>query len=255
MKAQNWKKAVNGLAVFVIMCLFVLTLIGGVWQKVFLKIGLDRMMKETCAQSAEETMYIDKGLLDLAIIGWTNSLEQLNYDADVIMIGDSIVEHGKWQNAFPNHRIINLGVGGNTIEQVSDRAEMISVLQPEQVFVLVGINNYPVFDDETLMEDLYKELITKVKACGCPRIYMISITPITEEAEKRLGTSNDKIDSINEIIKNICEEEGIPYINASEKLKKENHADELYTSGDGLHLNTEGYQRIYSALQPLISGQ
>ena len=176
----------------------------------------------------------------------------MDYDADVVFLGDSIIEHGEWQHAFPSHKVINLGVGGNSIERVSDRVEMVTAIHPNKTFVLASINNYWWFNDEAHMKYLYEDLAAELQESGTQDIYLISVLPITEEAEKRLGISNSAIDTINDRIKEVCEKEDITYIDANIALSDEVCVNPQYTESDGLHLSKEGYEQLYSILKPYV---
>ena len=56
---------------------------------------------------------------------WNSSLEQLDYDSDVVFIGDSLTRGLNFQKRFPGKKIINLGVSGDTLAGISKRTYVI----------------------------------------------------------------------------------------------------------------------------------
>lgn len=59
---------------------------------------------------------------------WDNSLIQLSQKPDIVFIGDSLTYHCDFQSYFPDQFILNLGVRGNSIEDVLNRCEVLDAL-------------------------------------------------------------------------------------------------------------------------------
>ena len=56
-------------------------------------------------------------------------------------------------------------------------------------------------------------------------------------------------------IKEIAEEHGLTFINSNPSLKDENgYLKQEYQNGDGLHLNTEGFNAILEFIEKTVTG-
>lgn len=74
------------------------------------------------------------------ISGWTNTLNKLNYDADVVFFGNSITRGGDFQDYFTDVKTCNLGYPGDNMDGMMLRMGQIKAVNPEKVFVMAGIN-------------------------------------------------------------------------------------------------------------------
>lgn len=73
--------------------------------------------------------------------GWTNSLESLHDTVDVVFFGNSITHGGRFDQAFPDMKVCNLGYPSDDIEGMRKRIPQIVALHPRKVFIMGGINN------------------------------------------------------------------------------------------------------------------
>ena len=53
------------------------------------------------------------------LVSWERSLEQLDYDADIVFIGDNLTSGEDFQARFPDKQILNLGLSGDSHSQAS----------------------------------------------------------------------------------------------------------------------------------------
>jgi lysophospholipase L1-like esterase len=60
---------------------------------------------------------------------------------DIVFLGDSISEGGPWEELFPDLRVRNRGIGGDTTDGVLARLEQVTRAQPAKVFLLIGTND------------------------------------------------------------------------------------------------------------------
>ena len=73
------------------------------------------------------------------IRGWSNSLNDFN--ADIVFAGDSITSNGNWSEYFPEIAVCNLGVAGDSVEELNYRINMVEKLNPQKIFLMIGVNN------------------------------------------------------------------------------------------------------------------
>ena len=80
-----------------------------------------------------------------------------------------------------------------------------------------------------------------------------SILPIDEETRNRTG-QNTRIDDLNTKIKSICRDyKNVHFVNPTKQLiDSENNLADPYHVGDGVHLNSRGYDVWISELRKAL---
>ena len=82
-------------------------------------------------------------------------------------------------------------------------------------------------------------------------LYVQSIFPVT--AQKALGEngiySNERIDSYNTALMELCQKRGLPYLNVAEALRGPDGALPAEASGDGIHIIPDYYRRWFDYLK------
>lgn len=185
-----------------------------------------------------------------AIVSWQTSLESMKYDADVIFLGDSITRGGDWQDKFPNLKICNIGYSGDTINGLINRLNMVKAVNPEKVFILIGVNDIKMGQSKESYINSYRELLNGLlEYKPTLHIYVESILP----TRKPEDLNNDKIIEFNNAIKDMLKSyNDINYIDLYPSFCDKN--GELisdYTSG-GLHLNSDGYNNFYNCIKEYV---
>ena len=59
----------------------------------------------------------------------------------VAFVGDSITEGGLWSEWLPGVDVINRGISGNTTQDILDRMHQIVSVQPDKLFLMIGVND------------------------------------------------------------------------------------------------------------------
>ena len=131
---------------------------------------------------------------------WINSLKQMKAQSDIVFLGDSLTYYGDFASVFPNKVVCNLGLRGDTIQGIIDRMELVSVLEPKQVFLMIGINDVATCSMEKFKE-LYGQLMDVVIEQN-PSIELIiqSVLPVNN-ADYTISCNNVQIKSCNSVIK------------------------------------------------------
>ena len=132
-----------------------------------------------------------------------------------------------------------------SLEKNAYIADAVAEINPQYLLITVGIENGVRYCTETQFKDYYTKLIVAVKeASPETKIIVNSIFPVSRKYEKKTsGISMDKIDTANGWIVEIAEEQGIRYLDSTTVLKSsKGYLKSEYDSGDGLHLNAEGYK-------------
>lgn len=190
---------------------------------------------------------------DWTLQGWENSLDQLRYDADIAFFGDSITYGGDLQKYFPDSKIINLGIPGDTLFKMAGRAEMLGSVSPEKIFIMGGINSLTDKNSDACFAR-YRSMIADIRdMLPDSQLYIESILPVSEKMEK-VCASNASIRAFNERLRQLAEEEQITYVNLYPLYESNGYMDPQY-SGDGVHLYADAYDSWAEAIRQYVDGQ
>ena len=169
---------------------------------------------------------------------------------DILFIGHSLIEFFDWQERFPAHRVVNLGVAGESVEGLLSRVERIIKGYPTAhlIFIMSGINNIAMGDFDFF--DSYKKIIERLStAYPEARIFINSLLPTLTDF-----ISNESIKDVNKSLKELAKNTGAGFldiyrlfIDADSKTKKD------YLLDDGVHLSNKGYAVWAHALEEIIN--
>lgn len=174
----------------------------------------------------------------------TNTIKSLTFereDFDIVMLGDSITHGGDWNELLNKADIANLGIGGDTTEGILNRIGDIYLVNPKKCFIMIGINDvFGKIPLETIIGN-YRKIIKELRDHNIEVIIESTLT-ISDSAQRRDAKKiNRVVTDVNQALKHIAEEEHIPYIDVNSILGNGTALNTRYTSGDGVHLNKEGY--------------
>jgi len=119
--------------------------------------------------------------------------------------------------------------------------------QPQYVLMTVGLENGVAYCSEAKFKGYYSELVNAIKeASPDTKIILQSIFPVSRDTEKENpNISNDRINTANRWIAELCEELSVRYLNTASVLKDKNgYLSAEYDSGDGITLNENGYRTM-----------
>ncbi len=172
-----------------------------------------------------------------------------------VLVGDSL---SLWfpNELLPPHRTwLNQGISGETSAGLLNRLELLDKTQPEDIFVLIGINDLiRGVKDETILAN--QEVIIRYLRRVHPqaKIVVQSILPHSgEEAtwegrDRLLKIPNSRIQEINQKLKAIAQKEGVVYLDLYPLFADADGNLKTELTTDGLHLSGEGYLVWRSAL-------
>ena len=163
-------------------------------------------------------------------------------ESDIVFLGDSITDEGEWIELLKNPKIINRGISGDTTNRILERLETIVNGKPNQIFLMVGIND---FINESRSSDYilekYKDILSIIRAKSPnTKVIVQSVLPVNNQI-LRYWYSNQNIISFNSQLEELAQEFNYQYVNVFPKLSdSQNQLDTKYTT-DGLHLNGDAY--------------
>ena len=190
---------------------------------------------------------------------WAQSLAHA--DAKVAFYGDSRIIGADWNYAYPDSKVINLGVGGDRISNLLTRMPQIRTLtekgQLECCFLAIGGNDCMSgsYDSEVFRTE-YDRLLTELENLGLT-VYVNTVAGITDEnsnvSAKTVKTVNSRMKEANGIIKELAAAHSMTVIDMAElmnnsdgKLKSE------YASPDGVHFSAAGNYLWFDTLREYV---
>ena len=155
----------------------------------------------------------------------------------IVFLGDSLTHDGRWAEWFPDRETQNLGVGGNTTDDVV-------ALQPEVVVLLVGTNDLSTRKSvEHVVRNIEYVLVTLRRALPGARMLLQSIMPRGREFAARIQDANRHL-------RQFAPSVNVQYLDLWPTLALEDGELDPALSDDRLHLNDAGYERWLGELRP-----
>lgn len=177
-----------------------------------------------------------------AIVGWTNTLTKLDLKVDIAFFGNSITRNSSFHEIFPDKKIINLGCGGDRIEDMLIRMKMLKAVHADKIFIMAGINGSKDINLKDFLNK-YNVLIDSIQINNPKsQLYIQSILPISKEKENTEHyTDNITIQKMNVAIKSICKARNIPFIDLYSLYSVDGYLPFEYTRNDGIHIKDKYY--------------
>ncbi|MDR0823871.1 MAG: GDSL-type esterase/lipase family protein [Prevotella sp.] len=162
----------------------------------------------------------------------------------VVFLGNSLTQGGKWDEYFPARKPVNRGISGDNTLGILNRLHEIIAAKPNKLFLLTGTNDISLNRSNEMIMTGLKSIIYQLRA-GSPetKIYVQSLLPIYNGANvyKRMLGKEKQIEKLNKELEKFCKKEHIRFINIYPALLAgKRQLDPKYTT-DGLHLNSDGY--------------
>lgn len=155
-----------------------------------------------------------------------------------VFVGDSITEGFAFNGILPEESII--AGAGATAGFIYDDVDDLAAKKPEMVFIMLGSDDLlmPVDDPKELFRNDLTKLVNRIRELlpDC-KIYLQSITPVTQEALAQ-QPRYARIGEYNELLRDLADELSIPYVDIG-VLAEEN--PDLFAE-DGVHFKEEFYQ-------------
>ena len=168
---------------------------------------------------------------------------------NLVFIGDSLTEWFDWQKRFPEHSIVNLGISGETIEELLERRDRIRsrASSPDRIFLLTGINNILMerYDIIAPYREAVRNFTTWWKSA---RTVVQSILPVDMP-----WISNNLVRDVNRRLLDVAREYDADYLDLYARFTAE--AGDLrpgLLSEDGVHLAKKGYEVWAQAVEEYL---
>jgi lysophospholipase L1-like esterase len=176
---------------------------------------------------------------------------------DLLFVGDSITEgwgnNSVWQKTYAPLNAANIGIGGDTTENVLWRLENGEVegISPKVAVLLIGTNNFGL---EGHSPDAVTKGVTAVvqalrKKLPSTRILLLAIFP---RDEKPTADIRKKIKTVNDQIVKLDDHKNVRFLDIGPKLSNPDGSLSKEIMPDFLHLSEKGYQIWADAMAPLL---
>ena len=202
-----------------------------------------------CKRAYEKDKYeMAKKAFEIYYNGKVSLFEEENKhlsNVDVSFIGDSLTDGYDVETYYPDYKVVNRGIGGDTTFGVEARLDSSAYdVHPKVVNLLIGANNF-----DTMLDN-YESIVSKIQN-NLPetKIILCSLTSMTGN----WGKNNEKARNNNVKIKEIADNHGCTYADLYNALldPNSNELKEEY-SVDGGHLTAAGYQVVTSVITPIL---
>lgn len=181
---------------------------------------------------------------------WTNSLRQMNTKADIVFFGDSMTYYGDFSSVFPDKQVCNLGLRGDTIQNMIDRVEQVKVLEPKCVFLMAGINDVKDASVEEF-EELYSHLVDSIiHVAPFSSLVIQSFLPVNSQ-DFIISCNNQQVSSCNSCIEKIAKERNFKYVDLFSIYEVNGQLPSCLTK-DGIHLVISAYRKWYEAISNIF---
>lgn len=186
-------------------------------------------------------------------------LDKFAPKSPVVFLGDSLTDFYPVHEFIRDSRIVNRGVANETTDDIFERVGGVARLKPSCVILLCGVNDFlrkkgkitprAVADGVFRVADELKKDCADVRVC--------SLYPVNEKKRwfsryylRRV--SNEKIKSVNALLKAECPLKGLSYVDVYDALTDgEGRLNAAYTI-EGLHLTLEGYEAVTPVYASLL---
>lgn len=203
------------------------------------------------AQEIEENILENAHYIERCKIFQSEPLKK----GQIVFFGNSITEAGKWSVYFEQKQPANRGIAGDNTEGMLARIHEVISARPAKIFIMAGVNDISLQRSNDIILRQMKMLLRQIKASSPQtQIYVQSTLPICNEKLKysRLKGKEVQIENYNTLLKSLCYEMQITYIDIySLLLEKPLTLDPKYTA-DGLHLNEEAYTIWSKAIKEYV---
>lgn len=163
---------------------------------------------------------------------------------EIIFLGNSITEAGRWNDILPDLPVANRGISGDISFGVVARLDEIVSSRPAKVFLMIGVNDLKREIPAQYIIRNYRLIVEGIrKASPKTKIYLQSMLPVNNEVliEPFRKVTNEKVKALNEALQQIADEYKVTYVDLHEVFADANGELKRESTPDGIHLKPEAY--------------
>lgn len=165
----------------------------------------------------------------------------------IAFVGDGLTEGGRWSEWFPDHEVYNLGVSGDTTDEIIARLDAVVALHPDAVVLQVGTNDLGWRrSDEYIGRNIETMLCLLRRQLPEARLMIESVMPREREHA-------ETIRSINRHLWQFASTQRARYLDVWSALAQPDGELDVAYSEDRLHLTPAGYDAWLAELKPAVT--
>jgi lysophospholipase L1-like esterase len=174
---------------------------------------------------------------------------------EIIFLGDSLTDLGRWSEMFQNINIKNRGIRADRTDGVLERLQEVVLSLPDKIFIMIGVNDLSRKRKISEIIANYEKILRFIqKNSPQTKIFVQSVLPVNEDIPYRIGhADNDDIIRLNTELKQLCSHHAITFIDLFPFFKNENNKLKEELTLDGLHPNGKGYLVWKSVIEKYVS--
>lgn len=182
--------------------------------------------------------------------------QKIVMDKNYLFVGDFHTDKLDFSN-LDYHYVKISDSNYKTTDLLEHITEDIYKYNPSIIFIQIGFNDLNEGINEADIATTINEIVDGIKENRkYAKIYLESVYPIGETDEEKNESlndniDNDKISSLNKLLKELSNDKKIEYLNIYDKLLERGKLSSEY-SLDGIYLNEEGYRKVFAVLEQAI---
>ncbi|WP_252257620.1 GDSL-type esterase/lipase family protein [Erythrobacter aurantius] len=154
----------------------------------------------------------------------------------VVILGDSIVWRGKWDQELPECDMVMRGVEWETTAGLLARIDEITRVGADTAVVMVGTNDLAYSQDDHAIFERYRQVINRLDRTA--NVIVVSTT--LRDAEQ--NDANARIKKLNSALERECSSGSCTFMDLNAEIAPTGYLLPEYTT-DGIHLTPAAYER------------
>lgn len=154
---------------------------------------------------------------------------------DIVLLGDSIIARGNWNELIEDKHLLNLGVDGDTTKGVLSRLSIVENIEPKTIILMIGINDLCLSIPLVEVFDNYKKILETLQKSNTRII--VNAVFITQ-----MAAVNNKVLKLNSMIEEYCKEKNLDFLDLNTTFENEKNLLKENLTTDGLHLGQAAYK-------------
>ena len=172
----------------------------------------------------------------------------LNSTDRIVIVGDSRVDEGEWDDLLGREDVANRGISGDTTSGLLARLDGTFAGEADVGVIQIGINDLMQGRPVEQVERSFREILQRLAESKRVKTLVLTSVLLTGENSRDL---NAKVQELNARLARMAEEQGATWLDVNERLAPGGYLESQYTN-DGTHLTGDGYQVFASMLKPVL---
>lgn len=176
-------------------------------------------------------------------------------EPELVLIGDSLIEHGPWSDALAPVKVLNLGISRDTSDCLLYRLGQVAQIKPKHVVLLVGINDLLDNRSVDVVSGVYWLILAQLhRSLPQTKVIVVSLLPVNAKECWFCRVTQKTIGELNQRLEKMTRELGFHLLDLASHLSTTDGELRAEFTTDGLHLNSQGYAVFSQAIKESLAG-